>query len=189
MFYCDGSRIRTINPAMIRGAVLVETWSVYVNRRRNYPARYHTINYDAVNPSNGWMGWSPLQYSHKNNGVSFACPTGDRESPSRGNASQRAWYTLLGLPEPSHGFADGQHCGLNGWLGILLALIYLSVDPERIEDFLTRRMWGGHWNWPAGQEVADRDPGPRGVRVNIWAPSAQVQHVTNREKQESPLFH
>jgi hypothetical protein len=141
-FHCNGERIRHLSdwkPA--EGEAAYKIFSTIYSDGHGL----HVLRGDATNPPQSET-WHDLSFDWNETTLSSAVTNAGGSRSLRVHNPNSRWPPML-LPDIYHGpeYAGTHYGGLTGDLPIFLALVALSMRPERLSTQLPKMMVEGEW--------------------------------------------
>jgi hypothetical protein len=141
-FHCNGERIRHLSdwkPA--EGEAAYKIFSTIYSDGHGL----HVLRGDATNPPQSET-WHDLSFDWDETTLSSAVTNAGGSRSLRVHNPNSRWPPML-LPDIYHGpeYAGTHYGGLTGDLPIFLALVALSMRPERLSTQLPKMMVEGEW--------------------------------------------
>jgi hypothetical protein len=141
-WHCDGQKIRLkSNWSPPAGSVPYKIFSTIYSAEHGF----HVLRGDATNPPEGET-WHDLSFNWDETTLSSALTNAGFSRSLRVHNPNSRWPRIL-LPDIYHGpeYSDTDYGGLTGELAIFLALIALSMKPDRLPTQLPKMMADGEW--------------------------------------------
>ncbi|CAG5187929.1 uncharacterized protein ALTATR162_LOCUS11824 [Alternaria atra] len=162
-WYCD-SNIRQIEEVPI-GWTPFDACSTYYEREIGYCTAEGDATTWPTDETN--ENWLPLRFHHHNEDFSSSLSIDPSHHPTlRCQRANSIWPHML-LPTINHGplTANEQYGGLKGRLSIFLALMALSIEPDKLQETMPNLRKNGRWRFPTYQNERLQS---RGVVVYVY---------------------
>jgi hypothetical protein len=141
-WHCDGQKIRPkSNWSPPAGSVPYKIFSTIYSAGHGF----HVLRGDATDPPEGET-WHDLSFDWDETTLSSALTNAGFSRSLRVHNPNSRWPRIL-LPDIYHGpeYSGTDYGGLTGELAIFLALIALSMKPDRLRTQLPKMMADGEW--------------------------------------------